>query len=55
MKLNLNLKLKHLSGNYLFMDNLNINKSHLGKKGLHFNDHGIRKMASNIKSLTKRI
>ena len=52
---NLNLKLKHLSGNYLFMDNSNINKSHLGKKGLHFNDHGIRKMASNIISLTKRI
>ena len=37
------------------MDNSNIFEFHLGKRGLHFNDHGIRKMASNIISLIKRL
>ena len=50
---NFNLKLKRLG--YMFLDNSNLNISHLGKKGLHFNDHGIRIMASNIISLIKRL
>ena len=50
---NLNLKLKRLD--YMFLDNSNLYASHLGKKGLHFNDHCIRKMASNIISLIKRL
>ena len=45
---NFNLKLKRLR--YTYLDNSNINESHLNKKGL-----GIRKMASNIISLIKRL
>ena len=50
---NLNIKLKKL--NYTLLDNCNINEHHLGKKGLHFNNHGTRKMASNIISLIKSL
>ena len=50
---NLNTKLK--KSNYLLLDNSNINEQHLGKKGLHFNAHGTRKMASNIISLIKQM
>ena len=50
---NLNYKLKRL--NYLIMDNSNINETHLGKKGLHFNLHGTKKMASNIISLIRSL
>ena len=40
---------------YPFLDNSNIKASDLGKKGLHFNERGNRKMAGNILSLIKRI
>ena len=43
---NLNLKLKKM--NHFIMDNSNILVRHIGRKGLHFNIHGVRKMASNI-------
>ena len=50
---NLNTKLKKL--NMLHLDNANLQEHHLGKKGLHFNDHGTKKMASNIISFIKRL
>ena len=50
---NLNVKIKNLG--YMHMDNENINELDLGKKGLHFNKHGTKKMASNIISLIKRL
>ena len=49
---NLNTKLMKLD--YMLMDNSNISELHIGKKGLHFNEHGTRKIASNIISLIKR-
>lgn len=49
---NLNTKLKRLQ--YQILDNSNINENHLGKKGLHFNDHGVKRMAKNIISLVRR-
>ena len=50
---NLNVKLNQL--NYLLMENSNIREIHFGKRGLHLNDHGIRKMTSNIICLIKRL
>ena len=50
---NLYFKLKRLF--YPCLDNSNIGLSHLGKKGLHLNQHGTRLMASNIISLIKRL
>ena len=49
---NLNMKLKQ--SQYLFMDNSKLKENHLGQKGLHLNDHGIKTMADNIKSLRPR-
>ena len=49
---NLNVKMRKLP--YPFLDNHNISYDHLGKKGLHLNDHGTRIMAKNIISLVKR-
>ena len=49
---NLNTKLK--KSNYMLLDNSNIMEYDLGKKGLHFNRHGTKKMAGNIISLIKR-
>ena len=51
---NLNLKLQRLK-HVLLLDNSNINFLHLGKKGLHLNDHGTKKMALNIISLIKQL
>lgn len=50
---NLNVKLQRLY--YPCLDNSNIDLFHLGKKGLHLNNHGTRKMAKNIISLIKRL
>ena len=50
---NLNLKLKHTK--FRVLDNSNIKEFHLGKKGLHFNSHRTRDIASNIISLIKRL
>ena len=50
---NLTFKLRRLY--YPFLDNCNITASDLGKKGLHFNERGNRKMAGNILSLIKRL
>ena len=49
----LNLKLKRLELAHL--DNSNINESHLGRKGLHFNQRGIKCMAKNIITLIKQL
>ena len=38
----------------MLLDNSNIIEYDLGKKGLHFNRHGTKKMAGNIISLIKR-
>ena len=50
---NLNIKTRKLF--YPFLDNSNIGYDHLGKKGLHLNDHGTKLMARNIISLVKRL
>ena len=50
---NLTTKLKRSF--YPILDNSNISISDLGKKGLHFNAQGTRKMAGNIISLIKRL
>ena len=49
---NLNIKLKR--NKIKLLDNSNIKTHHLGKKGLHLNAHGTRRMAMNIISLIKR-
>ena len=49
----LNLKLKQT--NFRLLDNSNIKGFHLGKKGLHFNSHATREIASNIISFIKRL
>ena len=49
----LKLKLQRLM--FPCLDNSNVDLSHLGKKGLHLNYHGIRIMARNIISLIKRL
>ena len=50
---NLNVKLKKT--NYHLLDNCNISKTHLGRKGLHLGEHGTRKIAHNLISLIKRL
>ena len=50
---NLKLKLKRLF--YPCLENSNIDLSDLGKKGLHLNQQGTKKMAGNIISLIKRL
>ena len=50
---NLNVKIRKLF--YPFLDNSNITHDHLGKKGLHLNGHGTKKMARNIICLIKRL
>ena len=50
---NLNVKLQRLY--YPCLDNSNLDLFHLGKKGLHLNNHGTRIMAKNIISLIKRL
>ena len=50
-----NLKRKAKNMKFILLENWNINESHISKRGLHFNGHGIRKMAGNIISLTKRL
>ena len=37
------------------LDNSNLNISHLGRKGLHFSNHGTKKMAVNLISLIRRL
>ena len=49
-----NLNVKMISCHNDVLDNSNIRVEHLGKKGLHFNDHGVKLMARNIISLIKR-
>lgn len=51
--INLNTKLRRT--NYILMDNSNIQASHLGKRGLHFNSHGTKLMAININYLLRRL
>ena len=50
---NLNAKMRKLP--YTILENFNISYDHLGKKGLHLNDHGTKLMARNIISLVKRL
>ena len=50
---NFKLKLQRLF--FPCLENSNINLSHLGKKGLHLNNHGTKVMAKNIISLIKRM
>ena len=50
---NLKFKLKRLF--YTCLENLNVNLSPIGKKGLHLNNHGTKIMASNIISLIRRM
>ena len=50
---NLTTKLKR--SYYPILDNSNILETDLGKKGLHFNNFGNRKMLGNIISLIKRL
>ena len=50
---NLNTKVK--KQNYLLVDNSNISEYHIGKKGLHLNAHGIRRVASNIISFIRQL
>ena len=50
-----NLKVKMLKKTYMLLDNYNIEELDIGKRGLHFNGSGNKKMASNIISLIKRL
>ena len=50
---NLCTKIKKMD--LIHIDNSNLNFSHLGGKGLHFNDHGTKTMALNIISFIKRL
>ena len=50
---NLIVKLKKVD--FDILENHNIKEGHLGRKGLHLNDHGVKIMASNIKSLIKHL
>ena len=48
-----NLKFKLQGLDFMCLDHSNVNLSHLGKKGLHLNNHGTRIVAKNIISLVK--
>ena len=50
---NLNVKLR--KSHYKVLDNSNVNFSHLGRKGLHLNEHGTKLMARNIISLIEHL
>ena len=50
---NLNSKLNRST--HMILDNSNINFSHLGKKGLHLNEHETKRLALNIISQIKRL
>ena len=50
-----NLKIKLQRSFFPCLDNSNVGLSHLGKKGLHLNNHGNKIMARNIISLIKRL
>ena len=50
-----NLIIKLRRSEHRLLDNSNIKAYHLGKKGLHLNKYGTRKIASNIISLIKRL
>ena len=50
---NVNVKLKRMDCR--LMDNSNIIACHLGKRGLHLNEHGTKKLAINLISLIKRL
>lgn len=50
-----NLKCKLQRAFLPCLDNSNVGLSHLGKKGLHLNNHGNKIMAKNIISLIKRL
>ena len=50
-----NLKCKLQRYFFPCLDNSNVDLSHLGKKGLHLNNHGNKIMARNIISLIKRL
>lgn len=52
---NYNFKIKRANFKHMLLENFNINESHISRKGLHFNGVGLRKMASNIISLTKQL
>ena len=43
---NLNMKLR--KSHYDLLDNSNLNLSHLGRRGLHLNEHGAKVMAGYI-------
>ena len=51
---NANVKLLQ-RGSYHLLDNLNIKVEHIGKKGLHFNAYGVKRMAKNIISLVRKL
>ena len=48
-----NFKFKLHSLEFMRLDHSNVNLSHLGKKGLHLNNHGTKIVAKNIISLVK--
>ena len=50
---NLNVKLR--KSHYDLLDNSNLNLSHLGRRGLHLNEHGAKVVARNIISLIKHL
>ena len=50
-----NFKKKAKGLMYTVLDNTVINVSHLGVKGLHLNNHGVKKMAKNINYFTKQL
>ena len=54
-KIQQNLKVKLQRSFFPCLDNSNVDFSHLGRKGLHLNNHGTRIMARNIISLIKRL
>ena len=50
-----NFKFKLHGLEFMRLDHSNVNLSHLGKKGLHLNNHGTKIVAKNIISLIKRL
>ena len=50
-----NLIFKIKRSGHRFMDNSNIKASHLGKRGLHLNEYGTKRIATNIISLIRRL
>ena len=50
-----NLKFKLQGLDFMYLDNSNVNLSHLGKKGLHLNNHGTKIVAKNIISLVREL